>query len=193
MLRELRTRGAFTAEPQDGSPAIPKVIVQYWHDAAPPCDVAACMQSWQICPGFTYRVFDDDAARAYIRGLADRRALEAYDLCLHPAMKSDLFRLCFALREGGFYADADEVCVGLLDHSLLCADLVLIQERHGAIWNGFFGATPSHPVIAAALKHAVDNIVTRQSGNIWSISGPGVLSRAFSRFGSASEIQTYCQ
>lgn len=35
-----------------------------------------------------------------------------FDRCYHPAMQADYFRLCYLSVEGGFYVDADDVCLG---------------------------------------------------------------------------------
>lgn len=68
------------------------------------------MASWRAIPDFDHVIFDEAQAREFIRVEYEARHLEAWDLCNHPAMKSDLFRLAYLYRHGGVYIDADDTC-----------------------------------------------------------------------------------
>lgn len=97
---------------QIGGNPIPRVLVQYWHDLKHiPDDVQECLNSWESLRnhGFRRRIFDDEHARLFISKHFSAEYVEAFDLCYHPAMRCDYFRLCYILRCGGFYVDADEV------------------------------------------------------------------------------------
>ena len=63
--------------------------------------------------GFAHFLFDEDGAREFIGNSLDARHERAFRRCLHhPAMQSRLFFGCATLFvEGGFYVDADDVCV----------------------------------------------------------------------------------
>ena len=94
---------------------IPKVILQFWHNLRQlPYDVEECIASWTRWErsGFTHRLFDEHAARAFIGESLGARHESAFERCYHPAMQADYFRLCYLLVEGGFYVDADDVCTG---------------------------------------------------------------------------------
>jgi hypothetical protein len=94
---------------------IPRKIVQFWHDLRQlPHDVEECVASWTRweTSGFTHRLFDERDAKAFIGGSLGMRHECAFERCYHPAMQADYFRLCYLLVEGGFYVDADDVCVG---------------------------------------------------------------------------------
>ena len=100
---------------QIGGEPIPRVLVQYWHDLKNiPNDVQECLASWESLrnQGFTRLIFDDERARLFIGNHFSAAYVEAFDLCYHPAMRCDYFRLCYILRCGGFYVDADEVYQG---------------------------------------------------------------------------------
>ena len=79
-----------------------------------PPDVEECVASWTVweTSGFKHRLFDEHAAEAFISGSLGARHKRAFERCYHPAMQADYFRLCYVLVEGGFYVDADDVCVG---------------------------------------------------------------------------------
>src|SRR5581483_3485586 len=92
----------------------PRTIVQFWHDLREvPSDVEECIESWArwTSSGFEHRLFDERSARAFIGGSLDARHENAFERCYHPAMQADYFRLCYLFVEGGFYVDADDVCV----------------------------------------------------------------------------------
>ena len=79
---------------------IPRTIVQFWHDLRQlPHDVEECVASWSCweTSGFTHRLFDEHAAKAFIgRSLGTRHEC-AFERCYHPAMQADYFRLCYLL------------------------------------------------------------------------------------------------
>jgi hypothetical protein len=91
---------------------VPRRILQFWDQKTIPPDVLECMATWRAIPDFDYVVFDDDRAREFFRTEYDARHLDAYELCNHPAMKSDLFRLAYLYRHGGVYVDADDAYEG---------------------------------------------------------------------------------
>ena len=100
---------------QIGGDPIPNVLVQYWHDLKHlPDDVQECLNSWESLRdhGFRRLIFDDERARSFISKHFSAEHVEAFDLCYHPAMRCDYFRLCYIFRCGGFYVDADEVYQG---------------------------------------------------------------------------------
>src|ERR1051325_132784 len=93
----------------------PKTIVQFWHNLQElPEDIGECIASWNrwTTSGFTHRLFDERSAKAFIGDSFDSRHERAFEHCCHPAMQADYFRLCYLLVEGGFYVDADDVCIG---------------------------------------------------------------------------------
>jgi hypothetical protein len=91
---------------------VPRRILQFWDQETIPEDVDNCMATWRAIPGFEQVVFHEEAARDFIRAEYGLGHLEAYDLCNHPAMKSDLFRLAYLYRHGGVYIDADDAYAG---------------------------------------------------------------------------------
>src|SRR6202162_5110600 len=160
----------------------PRTIVQFWHDLGQlPPDVDECVRSWTVweTSGFDHKLFDERAASAFIsRSLGARHKL-AFERCYHPAMQADYFRLCYVCVEGGFYVDADDVCVGTdiscladdgrLKLQPLCYDIAtgamvkpavfLRADAYDASWIFYFHnnpliASPGHPVIEHALSQA---------------------------------------
>lgn len=96
-------------------PSIPRVVVQFWDAPTDvPADVRECLDSWSplLQRGFRRLVFGDTSARQFIADVFGPTHVDAFDRCGHPAMRCDYFRLCYLVRHGGFYVDADEVYKG---------------------------------------------------------------------------------
>jgi Glycosyltransferase sugar-binding region containing DXD motif len=193
------------AYPRTPRASVPRVLVQFWDEHAVPPDVLHCMDSWRSLErrGFERLVFDDLRARDYIGTHLGPNHLRAYERCLHPAMKSDYFRLCFIARHGGFYVDADEVFQGVDCESLfadprlklqpLCYDAASdemvaaeVFTRPGSdpgTWTLYVAndpliAPPDHPVVRSALVQATARLLdsTHREMEIQAIAGPGNLT-----------------
>jgi tetratricopeptide (TPR) repeat protein len=163
--------------------AIPKRIMQFWDQPEPPPGIARLMTGWaEAHPDFEYRKFDNQGARRYLAEHYPEEVLRAYRRVWHPAQASDLFRLAYLLREGGFYVDADDRCVGNLC-SLLAAPTAFIaaQEQYATIGNNFLGCAPRDAAIQSALESAVEGLNRGDSDNIWLATGPGLLTRCLAK------------
>ena len=160
----------------------PRTIVQFWHDIEQmPNDVEECVVSWTRweTSSFTHRLYDEQAAKAFIGDSLGARHECAFERCYHPAMQADYFRLCYLQVEGGFYVDADDVCVGgdigwlfedgRLKLQPLCYDIAsgamvkpsvfLRTDSYDPNWIFYFNnnpliASPGHPIIERALSLA---------------------------------------
>ncbi|MHA6695767.1 glycosyltransferase family 32 protein [Homoserinimonas sp. A520] len=188
-----------------GPASAPRLLVQFWDDAAAvPDDVQTCLDSWAPLEmaGFTRTLFDDTSARRFIEDQFSARYLEAFDRCSHPAMRSDYFRLCFILRIGGMYIDADDeyqggeiehlVGSGRLRIQALCYDIGsdsmvdvsdALADTTGAkrifyVNNNPLIAGAGHPVIARALERSTTLLLSANATNrdLQSITGPGNLT-----------------
>ncbi|MDE2817831.1 MAG: glycosyltransferase [Chloroflexota bacterium] len=197
---------------------IPRTIVQYWHDLPQlPHDVEECVASWIRWErsGFTHRLFDEHSAKTFISGSLGTRHECAFERCYHPAMQSDYFRLCYLLVEGGFYVDADDVCIGTdigwlfhdgrLKLQPLCYDIAtgamvkssvfLSANAYDPNWIFYFNNNPlvaiqGHPIIKRALSQTT--MLLELAGEdtlpeIQATTGPGNLSKSIFNLGMTSE------
>jgi len=196
---------------------VPRTIVQFWHDHRNlPHDVEECIASWTRwkTSGFTHHLFDGHAAKAFIRGSLSLRHEHAFERCYHPSMQADYFRLCYLLVEGGFYVDADDVCVGAdigwlfedgrLKLQPLCYDiasqvmvspsLFLCADAYDPNWIFYFNNDPlvasrGHPIVERALTQAT-SLLELAPGDalpeIQETTGPGNLSKSIFDLGTRS-------
>jgi len=188
LMIALRQAGRFRGPPAQQRDTtegwvIPRRIVQFWDSSEPPDDIKALMRSWKdFHPDFECRLFDDRAARAYLRAHCPIEVRSAYEHARYPSAKADLIRLAYLHAEGGFYADADDRCNAPLMRIVPSdAALVLHQDWYGALANNFIGAVPGNSVLKRALDLAVIALNRSDSDIPWLGTGPGVVTRAFAQ------------
>lgn len=205
-LRQIeRDSSARTFKPEEEGQQIPRTFVQFWNDPFDmPADVRDCLSSWEPLKnqGFSVHLFGDTSARVYIGRHFGQRELAAFERCWHPAMRSDYFRLCFVLAEGGLYVDADDVlsgdgwsevfhdgCLkvqplcydiqsgGMLPASLLRQPDLPTENRIFYLNNNPIAAPAHHPILRRALARATSRLlVDGPTPEIQSTTGPGNLT-----------------
>jgi hypothetical protein len=192
-LTALHLSGALRVEfgniigPENRDVTRPKTIVQFW-DRDPPEEIVELMAHWrQSNPDWTYRLFDDESARAFIRANFGESLGELYDFCHHPAMKSDFFRVGYLLVHGGVYLDADEKCVQSADVFFKGWENVSFAASVSPdvpfyVHNWFISANPRHEILSIAWDLMTEGISQhrreRRKVDIWLTTGPGMLTRA---------------
>jgi hypothetical protein len=201
-----------SATTPETAPSRSHAIVRFWHDpSGPPPDVAECLDSWldaASTAGAELLLFDDHQAHSFIAEQYGTTTSRAYESCPHPAMRADLFRLCWLVASGGVYIDADDALVGELPDGLLTSGQLQLQPlcydqatdamvpqrvfvqasaAESARWtfyanNAPIAAPPDHPVLIAALERALGRIeLAASSHGNWDIqatTGPGNLTAA---------------
>ncbi len=209
-VRELVQRSSVhDSVPAAYSTKPPKTIVQFWDDLDQlPGDVRECIESWEKLgeQSFEVLLFDNDSARDFIARRLGPRYESAYVKCYHPAMRSDYFRLCYILMEGGCYLDADDVYHGsAIDHLFndgrlriqpLCYDISTNQMvppsvftklgANASTWIFYFNNNPliavnGHPIIKRALTNATEALerpTADELPEIQSTTGPGNLTKS---------------
>lgn len=173
------------------------------------------MESWDSlrAEGFSFRMFGDASAAAYIEKRYGVRELAAFARCRHPAMRSDYLRMCFVLAEGGLYVDADDVLLGdgwndavqggTLKVHPLCYDVTaggMLSGRElrrtdlptsGRIFyvnNNPIAAPADHPILRRALMRATDILLGDESApEIQATTGPGNLTVALAAHARESQ------
>jgi len=209
-VRELvQWSGVHDSMPAAYSTKPPRTIVQFWDDLDQlPGDVRECIESWKKLgeQGFEVLLFDNDSARDFVARRLGPRYESAYVKCYHPAMRSDYFRLCYILMEGGCYLDADDVYHGsAIEHLFndgrlriqpLCYDISTNQMvppsvftelgANASTWIFYFNNNPliavnGHPIVKRALAKATEALERPTAGElpeIQSTTGPGNLTKS---------------
>ena len=177
-------------------------VFNYWDEATPPADVAACLASW-AGSGLPVRTYDRDSADEYLRHHYGGDVLAAFRYCHHPSMQSDILRMARLLQDGGLYVDADDAwlpgsAVGAFAAGTSLIALAVCRHCPASLqaraddpvadhaWY-YFGSAPwfsepGHPLVARSLERAVAAMTgRRRRGELASIHadvGPGCVSMA---------------
>lgn len=202
MFEYVFRREAVDSNRSDPYGSIPNQIIQYWDDTIIPDDVKMVMDTWTQS-GIPKIVYNREKAKKFISENFSQEYVKGYEKCIHPAMRSDYFRLCYLYKNGGFYVDVDDkfnnVCLNSLFEnnklkvSPLCYDLS--TDRMVGINHFYYNLeanpnyiyyvnndpilTPAkHPIIELALNRATCNLLNKYSNlkDIQSIAGPGNFS-----------------
>jgi hypothetical protein len=221
-LRQLGHEHESSSRPECTNPTVcvPRTLVRFWHEQHNvPLDVRRCLDSWDALrdEGISFRMFGDASGAAYIAERYGQRELAAFGRCKHPAMRSDYFRMCFVLAEGGLYVDADDVLRGAgwqdvfrdgrLKLQPLCYDLTAsgmlpsselrrtdlpTEGRIFYVNNNPIAAPPGHPVLRRALTRATDRLLGDEpSPEIQATTGPGNLTAVLAAHARQSQTPDF--
>ncbi len=185
LLTALRESGRLSVSPRIDllTAKIPSRIVQFWNDEVIPNELSRYMETWrQKNSGFDYVLFNEKTAAAFISERCSSEVLSAFLNADQAAKQADLFRLAYLAVEGGYYADADDVC-RLPLRQWLPSDATFIgwHDDFGAIGNNFLAAVPGHPIVTLALSLCAEALNRHDGELVWLSTGPGLISRAYAQ------------
>jgi len=160
-----------------------------------------------LARGYQRLIFDDTSARRFICDNFSSRHVEAFERCRHPAMRCDYFRLCYLVRLGGFYVDADEVykggecdflfdddrlkvqplCYDTTTGEMVGAESFMQRQKAPPGWTYYVNnnpiiAPPDHAVLRSALARASQLLLEGSASRlgVQSTTGPGTSPPAWS-------------
>lgn len=141
---------------------IPHVLYQTHYSRVLPSRYSLLVNSWlDHNHEYDYYFFDDSDCRTFILENFERNVLIAYDKLIPSAYKSDLWRYCMIYSKGGVYANInlEPSCAlsSIIDPN---SDLVYVEG-----FNGFFAASPKHPLLKKLITHVVSRILNNEYGS----------------------------
>lgn len=164
---------------------IPKQILLFWHDAIPSGEVQKSIDKIrQYNDGYQVILFNEQSAGEFIQRHYGQDLYRLYERrCVHPSMKSDLFRMCYLALNGGVYVDIDINCHHSLKeifntYSFDCF-LFFSRGKPCCIDNDFIVCQPNNPIILASIEKIRENLtIERSFSSVWECTGPGAVSMA---------------
>lgn len=162
---------------------IPRRVFQYWNDSVPPQEVVDIMHSWSSLPDVKHVRFDSEKAATFLKETFGHDYERAFRLANNIAEGADFLRLCYLRHYGGLYVDADDRLYGDLE-ALIPAGvgMVCFREPFNILANNVIATMPGHPAIVLASEMAAEALLSRDSENTWSKTGPGMLTRAVASY-----------
>ncbi|WP_071795813.1 glycosyltransferase [Natronohydrobacter thiooxidans] len=178
LMQRALAEGALGFEPEPEA-SIPRRIAHYWQGAASPAIARAEARWRKLHRGFEITLFDQDRAADWMRRHAEPDLCALFDTLSQPALRADIFRLCWICHEGGIFADLDEYPRLPVTDWLSGARAVFCVERgFGTIANNFLAAEPGHPVCLLARDMVRQALGAARAPYAWWHSGPAQWTRA---------------
>ena len=153
----------------------------------------SAQMSWITAnPGYSVDAYNLADCRKYLAKNFHPIFLRTFDCISAFSGKVNFFRMAVVYLEGGWYSDWKQVCLedGLLESLGRNASLYVVWD-HGFDWtknekcmqNCFFGASPSHPLIAIMLKKIMHNVRYEVYGNTpIHPTGPCLFGQAYQEY-----------
>jgi hypothetical protein len=178
VLARARAQGALRFQQGPGA-HIPRQIAHYWQGPAGPATQRAARRWAQLHPGFATHMFNATSAAGWLARHYGPDMAARFARFTQPALRADLFRLCWIAREGGVFTDLDEYPRIPITPWLEGAGAVLcIEQGFGTIANNFIAARAGHPVCSLALAHVCAALDRAEAPYAWWHSGPAQWTRA---------------
>ena len=151
----------------------PNTIVQYWNTPELPNDIAELVETWKnYNPSMEHKLFGYEEACAFIGQHYNSEVESLFKLAALPAMQSDIFRVAYCLKMGGFYVDCGIRCKAPIQPLLSSDLLLLVRKWHGGIMNGAIGCRAGHPALEWIWNRILKNLKERNSNDVWRLTGP---------------------
>jgi len=170
------------------TPAIDHKIHQIWVGGRVPTELRDMMQTWRDHhPSWECKLWTDSE----VAGLVDPRLSKhpmtnwslyqrAESLVPRDAVgqfRADLLRYEILYREGGFYADADTICLQPIDDAVNGRDTFAAAEDANWIGNTYLGASQHHPVMLDLVEGCALAVARHKKGTRPNkLSGPQMLT-----------------
>lgn len=151
----------------------PNTIVQYWNTPELPKDIAELVGTWKAFnPSMEHKLFSYEDACAFIGQYYNSEVESLFKLAALPAMQSDIFRVAYCLKMGGFYVDCGIKCKAPIQPLISNDLLFLVRKWHGGIMNGAIGCRAGHPALEWIWNRILQNLKERNSNDVWRLTGP---------------------
>jgi len=162
---------------------IPKNIFQTWHTKMlPPLMYNAIKKLTKCNPEFSYKLFDDNDCREFIKRHFRADVLHAYNSLIPGAYKADLWRYCVLFIHGGIYLDIKYAPLNGFKFINLCkSEHFVLDSDEAGIYNALIVALPGNKILFSAIRKIVENVKNKYYGESFlSPTGPKLLTKFIS-------------
>ena len=153
-------------------------VMLYWDDNAPTQDILDVVEKWRcFCPNSNVVLFDKETASRYLIDVYGQDILRLFLTCAVPAMRSDFFRVFWAISKGGIYSDVR--FVPLRDPLLFDSgkDLTVGRRPDGLIVNNFFSCKKDCKELKLIAFEIMKAISQKEIQHVSYASGPRLWTR----------------
>ena len=151
-------------------------VMLYWDDSPPPNSVCAIYETWcSFCAGWNVSLFDREEASRFLLREFGRGILSLFSSCALPSMRSDFFRVFWAMSKGGIYSDVTFLpnCEPSFFYENKNITLVkLLRDGETRMYNGIFFAKKNCAEINLVADEIIKNVSQRKLDNVYRVTGP---------------------
>ncbi len=163
---------------------IPKILHQLW--IGPKSKPSKHMETWKIMnPDFEYICWNEDEMKARNLKLECEVAIEEME---EINGKADIIRWEILYQYGGFFEDADSICIEPISNELMNNTAFAGYENEtakpGLIATGTMGFIKNHPLCRSAIDYILANPTSyKKTGKkAWENVGPRLLTKLIGNF-----------
>ena len=157
-------------------------LMQYWGGIAPPTGLSNRMMSCRSNnPNLGYKLISSAGAAKRLNRWFGSDVANGFLSIRMEAMRSDVFRVAWVLRKGGYYVDAASEVLSSFDEWVVKDKLNLLKKPNmidnKLVWNGFIYAPFSgHQFLQEVWSRQEYMLLSRRcnTANIWAETGPGI-------------------
>ena len=133
-------------------------------------------------PKFTHYLFDENECLNFIKANFENDVLNAYNMLVPSAYKSDLWRYCILYINGGIYFDIKFCCVNGFKLIALTENEYFVRDREGGTLNGLIAVKPKNDILKRCIRQIVENVKNNYYGKTCLYpTGPGLLGKYFTK------------
>ena len=157
-------------------------LMQYWGGPALPVGLSERMEKCRATnPNLGYKLISSVGAATRLNRWFGSDIANGFLSIRMEAMRSDVFRVAWILRKGGYYVDAASEVLSSFDEWVVKDKINLLKKpnmiNNKLFCNGFIYAPyPGHPFLQEVWSRQEHILLSRKSNtaNIWSETGPGL-------------------
>jgi len=161
---------------------IPLNIFQTWHTLNLPPNMKKSVELLKTQnPEFTHYLYDDDMCREFISTHFSKDVLNAFDILIPGAYKSDLWRYCILYINGGIYLDIKYKCINGFKLIALTEKEWFVRDYNpNNVYNALMVTKPKNQNMLICINEIVENVKNKYYGyNCLYPSGPALLGKQF--------------
>jgi mannosyltransferase OCH1-like enzyme len=133
-------------------------------------------------PRFTHYLFDEKDCYNFIKNNFEYDVLNAYNMLIPSAYKSDLWRYCVLYINGGIYFDIKFFCVNNFKLIALTEKEYFVRDREDGTLNGLIAVKPKNEILKKCIRQIVEHVKNRYYGKTCLYpTGPGLLGKYFTK------------
>lgn len=156
------------------------ILMQYWGGIAPPEGLSKRMKSCKVNnPDLRYKLISPVGAAKRLNRWFGEDIANSFLSIRMEAMRSDVFRVAWLLRKGGYYVDAASQVLAPFNEWIDKEKLNLLKKpkmiNTNMICNGFiYAPSPGHPFLQEIWSRQENILLSHKCLSTWHETGPGV-------------------